>query len=388
MARILIASLVDPLTHPGGAGTYTRGLVAALRKGKTKPEVDLIGPYEPPPGSWYRWRQAISLVGSCCSKFPAKALFARRHELQARIREAVRSKHYDTVLINGSDMLWVLEELSPRTPAMLVAHNLEHRLLAQQLATYRFLTSVLQREITKQRHYELEGYCRVGGVIFVSAAEMAWSVAQVPSLRAVHVPPLFVQAPIVRTLIRGARLRLGYLADFAWWPNYRNWSWLIDEILPRVRRPVEVHVFGRQSNQLSPRDRIVIHGAVSDLTAVWNQVDFMVCPMRTGAGVSVKVAESLYNRMPVLATPEAVQGFACSTGPGLTVIDKAEAWAAFLNSPDADELATQEPSEELRRQFSIDRHVKPLEQLVAEAALDCPTGNAHSDLSMVAGTAY
>jgi len=290
-------------------------------------------------------------------------------------------------VINGSDMLWVLDEMSPHIPTVLVAHNLEHRLLEQQLTTHRFLPSMLQREVAKQRHYELEGFCRVGGVIFVSAAEMGWSVAQVPYLRALHVPPLFVHTPASRTARPSHRLRLGYLADFAWWPNHRNWSWLLDEILPAVRRPLEVHVFGRQSNLIPPRDRVVIHGAVPDLAAVWDQVDFMVCPMRAGAGVSIKVAESLYNRVPVLATPLAVQGFACSTGPGLTIMDKAEAWAAFLNSPESDQLAAQAPSEELRGQFCLDRYVEPLERLVAGVALECRTGNVHSGSSMLIETA-
>jgi hypothetical protein len=45
MKNILIASLVDPATHPGGAGTYTRGLVAALRSGRNGYDVELVGLY-------------------------------------------------------------------------------------------------------------------------------------------------------------------------------------------------------------------------------------------------------------------------------------------------------------------------------------------------------
>jgi len=105
MAKLLIASLVDPDTHPGGAGTYTRGLVEALRRGKSGHRVTLVGPLHPPPGPWYRTRQVVSLAGSCFSSIPAKVLFARRREFKIRIRETFRSNDFDTVLINGSDML-------------------------------------------------------------------------------------------------------------------------------------------------------------------------------------------------------------------------------------------------------------------------------------------
>jgi hypothetical protein len=78
---------------------------------------------------WYRSRQAVSLARSCFSELPAKVLFTRQHELKVRIRETVRHHHFDAVLINGSDMLWAVKELSPEMPTVLIAHYLEHQLL-------------------------------------------------------------------------------------------------------------------------------------------------------------------------------------------------------------------------------------------------------------------
>ena len=72
-------------------------------------------------------------------------------------------------------MLWAVDELPSEMPTVLIAHNLEHQLLVQQQTSYRVLSPILKREIAKQRHYEIEGFHRVAGVIFVSATEMAWS---------------------------------------------------------------------------------------------------------------------------------------------------------------------------------------------------------------------
>ena len=155
MAKLLIASLVDPATHPGGAGTYTRGLVAALRRGHT---VDLVGPLHAPPGPRHRSRQLMSLAKSCLSELPAKVLFARQHELRLRIRETVRAHDYDAVLINSSDMLWALDALPPLMPTILIAHNLEHQVLIQQLSNSRIFPWMFKREIAKQRRYEIEGF--------------------------------------------------------------------------------------------------------------------------------------------------------------------------------------------------------------------------------------
>jgi Glycosyl transferases group 1 len=369
MAKLFIASLVDPASHPGGAGTYTRGLLAALGSSHV---VNLVAPLHPPPGPWHRSRQVMSLARSYISELPALTLFTRQPEFKLRIREIARSQHFDAALINGGDMLWALKELPPEIPTVLIAHNLEHQVLTQKLANYPFLSHVLKREIIKQRHYEIEGFRRTRGVIFLSATEMAWGCNQVPELRALHVPPMFTYHPVTRQLRHHDHLRLGFLADFAWWPNRQSWKWLIDNILPKVCRPITVHVFGRQSDRIPTRGRVISHGFVQNLREVWEQVDIMVCPIHEGAGVNIKVGESLYNRMPVLATTLAVRGLECPSGPGLTIIDSADEWVAFLNSPQADLLAAQVPSEELSRQFSPDRHREKLENFLTEVTRGNP----------------
>lgn len=374
---ILIVSLVDPATHPGGAGTYTRGLMAALQQGENRFDVDLLGPLHPPPGPWRRVRQAMSLARSCVSKHPAKVLFALQEEFRGRIREAVRSRRYAAVVINGSDMLWAVEELPSEMPILLVAHNLEHRVLTQQLSLFPLLSSLFEREVSKHRQYEIEAFHRAAGVIFLSADEMAWGKGRVPDVRALHVPPLFTAPPVSRLPRVSSPLCLGYLADFAWWPNRRNWLWLIEEVLPKVHRPLQVHVFGRGSERLPASDQVVLHGRVPELATVWNQVDIMACPTRAGAGVNIKVAESLHNRMPVLATTQAVRGFACASGPGLVVKDNAEDWAAFLSSSEADQLARQVPSEELRGQFAVDRHAETLKRFMRDTARYTVSRSSH-----------
>jgi len=265
-------------------------------------------------------------------------------------------------------MLWAVEEIPSEMPILLIAHNLEHRVLAQQVSLSPVLSCLFKREVRKQRQYEIEAFHRAAGVIFLSADEMAWGKRLVPDIRALHVPPLFTAPPVFRRPRMSSPLCLGYLADFAWWPNRRNWLWLIEGVLPKVQRPLQVHVFGRGSERLPVSDRVVLHGRVPDLATVWSQVDIMACPTRVGAGVNIKVAESLHNRMPVLATAQAVRGFACASGPGLVVKDNAEDWVAFLNSSAADQLAQQVPSEELRGQFAVDRHAEILKHFMRDTA--------------------
>ena len=79
MAKLIMASLVDPASHPGGAGTYTRGLLAALGSGHvvrwSRRFTRLLGPGIGR-AKWCRW------PGRALSELPAKVLFARQHEFK------------------------------------------------------------------------------------------------------------------------------------------------------------------------------------------------------------------------------------------------------------------------------------------------------------------
>jgi hypothetical protein len=51
------------------------------------------------------------------------------------------------------------------------------------------------------------------------------------------------------------------------------------------------------------------------------------------------------------------------------VIDITEDWINFLNSSEAEQLATQVPSEVLRRQFNVDQHVERLDNFIMDVTL-------------------
>ena len=70
-------------------------------------------------------------------------------------------------------------------------------------------------------------------------------------------------------------------------------------------------------------------------------------------------------------TAQTLRGFQGLSGPGLVVMDSAEDWIGFLNSPEADQLATQIPSEGLRKQFDVDQHAQSLDDFIVDVVLTC-----------------
>ena len=123
-----------------------------------------------------------------------------------------------------------------------------------------------------------------------------------------------------------------FVAGFAHPPNVDAAMWLVDEVMPRVRRrvpDVSLSLVGA-----NPTDRvralagasIEVTGFVSDdeLTRRYGRARVAVVPLRYGAGVKGKVVEALQNGLPLVTTQIGAQGI-----PGI------ESVARIEDDPDA-----------------------------------------------------
>lgn len=186
---------------------------------------------------------------------------------------------------------------------------------------------------------------------------------QLPDLRTLHVPPLFDYQPVFREPRSEPQLlpQLGFVANFAWWPNRVSLRWLLDKVLPLVTRDLRLNLYGEGSERVRTSDRrVVCHGFVSDLSRVLALSDLMLCPVLAGGGVSVKLAEALYNGVPVLATPRAARALRLPDLTGIAVVDGVEGWARFLNREGLDTLAAKAVPTVTSNLFAPSTHAEAL----------------------------
>jgi glycosyltransferase involved in cell wall biosynthesis len=268
----------------------------------------------------------------------------------------------------------MLPLLPPGVPRLLYAHNLERDLFAAQLddlpAPLSWVRSRLGRDLDKLRACELGGMRACERVLFISAADQAQARTEAGSLRTLHLPPLFDYEPPARarrTQLRGTP-RLGFLANFTWWPNRTAARWLLQEVLPRVTRDLRLHLFGDGSRNIARSDpRVIAHGFVDDVTEVFASCDVMLCPTVSGAGVNVKFAEALYNGVPVLATPRAARGLPLPIDAGIVLADGAEEWARLLSGEGLERLAARQLAPAAARPFAPATHAAAVHQFLRAA---------------------
>jgi polysaccharide biosynthesis protein PslH len=343
--RILIASVVDPAYGMGGGWTATRGLILVLEALYAGAEVECVA-VSARSGVGRLLRQFFCFLGSLAGGLPPKVGFNVCSSLGERVRSGPRP---DLYVINGSDMLWLLPHLTLGVPVVVVAHNLEYRLVAEQTKGLGWLG---RRETARHREYEGAGLRRAGRAIFLAVDECVQAVRDWPEVRAMVLPPVFGYEPVSPLSYAGGEVRLGFLGNLDWWPNRNGLNWFLQEVWPRVPETVRMDLYGPGSRQAAgSHARVTGHGVVADVGEVWRNCHGMIAPIWLGAGVKIKIAEALYNGMPVLATPRAAQGLPSLAG--VTVLETAAEWRMFLSGEGVREWAGSAVPRDARNSFTV-----------------------------------
>jgi hypothetical protein len=289
--RILILSIVNPEAERNGAATVTRGLLKVLSSPPFLAVLDSI-PVRREPRKWHRLAQARSVLVSFVSDLPAKAVFLRSREFREKVEARIRRNAYDLIVLNGSDLLWISEFLPPAIPRILVAHNMEHLLFRSQIQNlgrlYRPLRGVLRKDCQRLQEFEWEGIRQTRNVIFLSGEEAAYAHRFCSNLRSAVMPPLFDYDPCRRPRKKaGPVLEIGYVGNLGWWPNQLGLRWFANEVLPHVKAPIRVNLFGRSGGRGWQGDpRVVEQGIVESMEHIWSKCDLLICPsLATGGGM-------------------------------------------------------------------------------------------------------
>ena len=371
--RAVVASIVDPDLPLGGAWTSTRGLLEVMRRAGVESEV--VHPVERRRGGMaHDARRAAALARASVGGLPAKPRFTRSRAFRRNVVARVRTARPDVVVLNGGDLLWLVDELPEGAPVVVVEHNLEHRLYLDQLRALhgplRIARPAILRDARRLRRFELARLAAAGHAIFLSSGDAARAARAVPGLEGIVVPPVFGDGAPPRPARRvGERLELLLVANLDWWPNRQALEWLRGNVLPAVGDRARLHLVGLGAEKVERANgRIVRHGHVRSLERVLDSVDVAIGPTVAGGGVSVKVAEMAYRGMPLLVRPRALRGLPLGADDATVALDRASDWVAFLRSEDARRLARARPNGVRAEPFTIGRYVAPVARLLERAA--------------------
>lgn len=136
------------------------------------------------------------------------------------------------------------------------------------------------------------------------------------------------ERPVGRAQV-GSPPTLGFQGDLRRPPNADAARLLATEVLPLVRRTVpdaQLRLIGPADDDvrgLGAQPGVTVTGWVDSITDELRRVDVVVAALRFGAGSPLKVAEALAHRIPIVATPFAIQNFDARAGTHVLVGESA-----------------------------------------------------------------
>lgn len=244
---------------------------------------------------------------------------------------------YDlVVLMQAHTGQYASRFLAAGVPTVLDQQNVETQISAEMahLAPTWMGRGRARLDTVKWRAYESDLVRRVQLTVAVSESDAQSLRRMAPSARVV-VRPSGADLRSLRYVDhagnRGDRLimtgTLGYL------PNLDAANWMIDEILPRVRRVrpaarlVLVGAGAPESLLKRASASVEIAGRVPDVPPYLDRADLFVAPLRAGGGTRLKLLEAFAVGLPVVATTIAAAGIAIRPGIDLAIADDEETFA-------------------------------------------------------------
>ncbi len=257
--------------------------------------------------------------------------YPTRESAAAAADLADRAEKFDVIHVEGHYLSHLVPERC-RDRAVVVEHNVESHLLAQRSRiggetgpAADDLPALLEREEAVWR--------ATPSLVTLSREDRARIIERVPTATvevigngADHVPRL---RPRPETTSGGPPV-IGFLANYLYPPNLNALSWLLTDLFPAISARLPGCRLLLAGSNLAPAvagrtmpGGVIARGWFDDLTRFWTMTDVVVCPLRVGGGVKVKMLEALRSGALTVATSVGVEGLPPSAHEAIERADTA-----------------------------------------------------------------
>ncbi|GAA3782319.1 glycosyltransferase [Streptomyces chiangmaiensis] len=250
---------------------------------------------------------------------PGLSSHVRRHQSQPARRylaDRLAAAPPTAVHVEGHYLFPLLPQ-HPHSQTLIVEHNIESQLLEQQAESEGDVALLADAVLTRRTEQACwRSASAVAAVTDDDAAHIRAALAgqPVPVIPggADHLDYLQAGSPSVAPSDAG---RIAFVANFGYPPNLDAAQLILDEILPGVwaRCPEATMTFTGMYpppwlHAAAADPRVAVTGFVPQVTDYLDAADVVLCPLRIGGGVKIKVLEALARGRAVVTTPVGMQG--------------------------------------------------------------------------------
>lgn len=154
---------------------------------------------------------------------------------------------------------------------------------------------------------------RVSMKVFLNPIEML----SLPK-KSVHIPHIVNSDISYRPVRDTVNFNIIFLGGYNHQPNRVSFEYIVDAILPELDKAVatfKIHVVGSNTENFQSMldysgygDLFTIHGFVADINQAFENMDLALFPILNGGGIKTKIIDALASGVPVVTTPEGIEG--------------------------------------------------------------------------------
>jgi glycosyltransferase involved in cell wall biosynthesis len=325
------------LRHLAEAG-HDVTLLCFVRPGDRPRDLEEMSRYcrgvEPVPISRSRLRDLRDGILTLVSETPFLIRRDRRPAMNARLAQLTAARTFDAF---HADQLWMapLGDLCDGVGLkVLDQHNAVFK-VPERLATHHpnaAVRALLKVEASKLARFERVTIDRFDDVVWVSREDRE-AVCGTDTGGRQHVIPIAVDPRASAPVPRPRPFRVTFLGGLHWPPNADGVRWFATSVWPAVSRAVPAATFtviGKGAGRVlhsDPSARIDVRGYVEDLRSALAETAAFVVPLRTGAGMRVKILDAWCWGLPVVSTSVGAEGIDIAPGENVLVADEPAAFA-------------------------------------------------------------
>ena len=221
-------------------------------------------------------------------------------------------------------------------PAVLRAHNVEHRIWEQLAVETERLTKriYLHHLAERLKEYEVNALLDFDAVVAITAAD-ALLFRSLGCTVPVFTMPFGIDSEHLPAPTPGQANHVFHLGAMDWTPNVQGVQWFLDQIWPHVLRElpdVRLKLAGRNfdSELFQHAANVDILGEIEHSWELMSQNSAMIIPLLSGSGMRIKAIEAMAAGRPVVSTPLGVEGINGSDGVHFSLADDASTFAIRL----------------------------------------------------------
>ncbi|NNE44782.1 MAG: glycosyltransferase [Gemmatimonadetes bacterium] len=272
----------------------------------------------------------------------------------------------------------VVRRVRPRTPCVLLQHNVESQVFDRLVERSDQGTLKLLRgwEAPRIRRAEREAAVAVDRVLTLSAEDARTMEALAPGCRTAVCGPGIPTYPGETIPPPAAGDTVLFLGSYRWPPNVDGARWLASEIWPlvRARRPEARLVLAGADPQgvIAPLADTALGietpGFVEDAVATVRSAAVCVVPLRAGGGIRLKILEALANERALVTTTVGGEGLGLVPERHAAFADEPAAFAdavvSALEHPEGSAAMARGGRRHVEAEFSWDAAIARLESIL------------------------